>query len=201
MKRTVALSSQGIPTQHCRNRLRELYNNFTNAISPFYMEVIVKIGAWQGDTISPKLAALKNIMRHSEWENFRVKVDDRYLQDLRIADDIMLITINIDQAERMIAECDNACGKVGLRVNLIETISWETDWYVMLPLRPMDRIHLNALSTRTGREVNMMDDLVTQLSRGERVAQRAFKDIEGKVKKTYNIRLRVHLSTLRSFPL
>ncbi|XGW34235.1 hypothetical protein V3C99_018229, partial [Haemonchus contortus] len=36
-------------------------------------------------------------------------------------DDIVLITPNIEQAERMLAEFDNACGKIGLRLNLTKT--------------------------------------------------------------------------------
>ncbi|KAE9418127.1 hypothetical protein Angca_006752, partial [Angiostrongylus cantonensis] len=51
-----ALGSQGVPTQYIKI-LRELYNNFTTKISPFYndINVDVKRGVRQGDTISPKL--------------------------------------------------------------------------------------------------------------------------------------------------
>ncbi|VDO21171.1 unnamed protein product [Haemonchus placei] len=38
-----------------------------------------------------------------------------------LADDIVLITLNIVQAERMLAEFDSACGKIGLRLNLTKT--------------------------------------------------------------------------------
>uniref|UniRef100_A0A7I4XY51 Endonuclease-reverse transcriptase HmRTE-e01 n=1 Tax=Haemonchus contortus TaxID=6289 RepID=A0A7I4XY51_HAECO len=44
-----------------------------------------------------------------------------------------------------------------------------------------------------GREVNMMNDLALELSRRKRAAWEAFKNIEGVVKKTKNIRLRAHL--------
>uniref|UniRef100_A0A7I4YKB3 Reverse transcriptase domain-containing protein n=1 Tax=Haemonchus contortus TaxID=6289 RepID=A0A7I4YKB3_HAECO len=54
-------------------------------------------------------AALENIMRHLEWEDLGVKVDGRFLHHLRFADDIVLITPNIEQAERMLAEFDSAC--------------------------------------------------------------------------------------------
>ncbi|VDO20291.1 unnamed protein product [Haemonchus placei] len=69
--------------------------------------------------ISPKLfsAALENIMRQLEWEDLEVKVDGRSLHHLRFANGIVLITPNIEQAERMLAESDNACGKIGLRLN------------------------------------------------------------------------------------
>uniref|UniRef100_A0A7I5E7K9 Reverse transcriptase domain-containing protein n=1 Tax=Haemonchus contortus TaxID=6289 RepID=A0A7I5E7K9_HAECO len=63
-------------------------------------------------------AALENIMRHLEWEDLGVKVDGRFLHHLRFADDIVLITPNIERAERMLAEFDSACGKIGLKLNL-----------------------------------------------------------------------------------
>ncbi|KAE9414744.1 hypothetical protein Angca_006938, partial [Angiostrongylus cantonensis] len=63
------LGSQGVPTQYIKI-LRELYNNFTAKISPFYndINVNVKRGVRQGDTISPKLftATLQNVMRTLE---------------------------------------------------------------------------------------------------------------------------------------
>uniref|UniRef100_A0A7I4YV68 Endonuclease-reverse transcriptase n=1 Tax=Haemonchus contortus TaxID=6289 RepID=A0A7I4YV68_HAECO len=66
-----ALGNQGVPTQYKR-MLRELYDNFTTRISPFYREVIInaKRGVRQGDTIPPNLfsAALENIIRHSKWD-------------------------------------------------------------------------------------------------------------------------------------
>ncbi|XGW34619.1 hypothetical protein V3C99_018523 [Haemonchus contortus] len=51
-----ALGNQGVPTQYIR-MLRELYDNFTTRISPFYKEVIVNVkrSVRQGDTVSPKL--------------------------------------------------------------------------------------------------------------------------------------------------
>ncbi|KAE9416827.1 hypothetical protein Angca_004021, partial [Angiostrongylus cantonensis] len=64
-----ALGSQGVPTQYIKI-LRELYNNFTTKISPFYnrINVDVKTRVRQGDTISPKLftATLQNVMRTLE---------------------------------------------------------------------------------------------------------------------------------------
>ena len=87
--------------------LRELYSNFTTRISLFYKEVIidVKRGVRQDDTISPKLfsAALENVMRQLEWDDIGVKIDGRQLHHLRFADDIVLITSKIEQAERMLA--------------------------------------------------------------------------------------------------
>ncbi|XGW01205.1 hypothetical protein V3C99_013852 [Haemonchus contortus] len=76
--------------------LRELYDNFTTRISSFYKEAIINVKG--------------------------VKVDGRYLHHLRFGDDIVLITPNIEQAERMLAESDRACGRIGLRLNSTMTM-------------------------------------------------------------------------------
>ncbi|XGW24757.1 hypothetical protein V3C99_006316 [Haemonchus contortus] len=64
-----ALGNQGVLIKYIR-MFRELYDNFTTRISPFYKEVIINVkrGVRQGDTIPPKLfsAALENIVRHLE---------------------------------------------------------------------------------------------------------------------------------------
>ncbi|KAK6735400.1 hypothetical protein RB195_018549 [Necator americanus] len=120
-----ALDNQGVPTQ-CIKVLRELYSNFTTGISPFYKNIIidVKRGVRQGDTISPKIltATLENAMRKLEWDDIGVKVDGRQLHHLRFADDIVLVTPSISQAERMLTEFDETCGCVGLQLNLQKTM-------------------------------------------------------------------------------
>uniref|UniRef100_A0A7I4XTV9 Reverse transcriptase domain-containing protein n=1 Tax=Haemonchus contortus TaxID=6289 RepID=A0A7I4XTV9_HAECO len=79
----------------------------------------VKRGVWQGETTSLKFfsATLENIMRLLEWKDLGVKVDGRYFHHLRFSDDIVLITLNIHQAERLLADFDSACGKKGSRLN------------------------------------------------------------------------------------
>ncbi|KAE9413291.1 hypothetical protein Angca_003708, partial [Angiostrongylus cantonensis] len=120
-----ALGSQGVPIQYIKIP-RELYKNFTTKISPFYndINVDVKRGVRQGDTISPKLltATLQNVMLTLEWDGMGKKIDGRQIHYLRFADDIVLITPDIDQAERMLADFDKACGKIGLRLNLKKTM-------------------------------------------------------------------------------
>ncbi|KAK6765010.1 hypothetical protein RB195_025083 [Necator americanus] len=106
-----ALENQGVPTQYIKV-LRELYSNFTTGISPFYQNIIidVKRGVRQGDTISPKIftATFENAMRKLEWDDMGVKVDGRQPHHLRFADDIVVITPSISQAERMLTEFDEA---------------------------------------------------------------------------------------------
>uniref|UniRef100_A0A7I4Z4J5 Reverse transcriptase domain-containing protein n=1 Tax=Haemonchus contortus TaxID=6289 RepID=A0A7I4Z4J5_HAECO len=50
------------------------------------------------------------------------------------------------------------------------------------------------------REVNMMSDLAPELCRRKRAAWGAYKNIEGVVKKTKNVRLRVHLFDIAVLP-
>ncbi|VDP42005.1 unnamed protein product [Heligmosomoides polygyrus] len=48
-------------------------------------------------------------MREMEWEDIGVKADGRKLHHLCFADDIVLITPSISQAERMLADFDRVC--------------------------------------------------------------------------------------------
>ncbi|KAK6767015.1 hypothetical protein RB195_026343 [Necator americanus] len=126
-----ALDNQGVPTQYIKV-LRELYSNFTNGISPFYKNIIidVKRGVRQVDTISPKTftATLKNAMRKLEWDDRGVKVDGRQLHHLRFADDIVLISSSISQAERMLTKFDETCGCFSLLLKLEKLCSCEKEW-------------------------------------------------------------------------
>ena len=192
-----ALSNQGIPTHYIKI-IRELYNDFTTTITPFYKDIIIDVKRCvrQGDTISPKLfsAALENVMRKLEWDNMGVKVDGRQLHHLRFADDIVLITPSITQAEQMLAQFDEVCGKIGLRLNLTKTMFMRNGRVPDAPFM-LNGTNITECSSYTylGRELNMMNDLAPELSRRKRAAWGAYKTIEDVVKKTKNIRLRAHL--------
>ncbi|KAK6763658.1 hypothetical protein RB195_024107 [Necator americanus] len=67
-------------------------------------------------------ATLENAMRRFEWDDVGVKVASPHLHHLRFADDIVLITSSINQAERMQAEFDETCKKIGLQLNLRKTM-------------------------------------------------------------------------------
>ncbi|EYB94448.1 hypothetical protein Y032_0171g296 [Ancylostoma ceylanicum] len=169
-----ALVNQGVPTQYIRI-FRELYSNFTTRISPFYDDITIDVrrGVRQSDTVSPKLftATLEDVMRRLEWDNMGVRVDGRLLHHLRFADDIVLITPSISQAERMLADFDDACGKIGLQLNLTKTTFMRNGWVPDAPLS------LNATTifecpsyVYLFRGVNMMNDLAPKLGRRKRAA-------------------------------
>ncbi|KAK6751433.1 hypothetical protein RB195_003055 [Necator americanus] len=115
-------------------------------------------------------------MRKLEWDNMGVKVDGRQLHHLHFADDIVLITPTISQAERMLTEFDETCGCIGLQLNLQKTMFMRNGGYVYL-----------------GRELNMMNDLTPELGRRRRAAWGAYKSIEDALEKTRNTRLCAHL--------
>ena len=123
-----------------------------------------------------------------------VKIDGRQLHHLRFADDIVLITPNIEQAERMLADFDCACGKIGLRLNLTKTMFMKNGFVSDAPFT-LNGTAISECSSYVylGREINMMNDLAPELSRRKRAAWGAFKNIEGVAKKTKNTKLRAHL--------
>uniref|UniRef100_A0A0K0D055 Reverse transcriptase domain-containing protein n=1 Tax=Angiostrongylus cantonensis TaxID=6313 RepID=A0A0K0D055_ANGCA len=177
-----ALGSQGVPTQYTKI-LRELYKNFTIKISPFYndINVDVKRGVRQGDTISPKLftATLQNVVRTLEWYNMGVKIDGRQLNHLSFADGFVLITPHISQAERMLVDFDKACGMIGLRLNLKKTMFMKNGLVSFAPFTLNGtNISERSVYVYLGREINMMNDLPPQLSTRKRAAWGAFKSIE-----------------------
>ncbi|VDM64825.1 unnamed protein product [Angiostrongylus costaricensis] len=55
-------------------------------------------------------------------DNTAVKTVGRQLHHLGFPLDIVLMTPNISQAERMLDDFDKACGKIGLRLNLTKKI-------------------------------------------------------------------------------
>ncbi|KAK6752525.1 hypothetical protein RB195_003755 [Necator americanus] len=199
-----ALDNQGVPTQYIKV-LRELYTNFTTGILPFYKNIIidVKKGVRQGDTISSKIvtATLENAVRKLEWDDMGVKVDGRQLHHLRFADDIVLITPSISQAERMLTEFDETCGCIGLQLNLKKMMFMRNEWVSDAPFT-LNGTNISECTSYVylGRVLNMMNDLTPELGRRRRAAWGAYKSIEDVVKKTRNTRLRAHLFNTTVLP-
>ncbi|KAK6743543.1 hypothetical protein RB195_010674 [Necator americanus] len=155
-----ALDNQGFPTQYIKV-LRELYSNFTTGISSFYKNIIidVKRGVRQGDIISPKIftVTLENAMRKLEWDDMGVKIGGRQLHHLRFADDIVLITPSISQAERILTEFDETCGCIGLQLNLQKTMFMRNGWISDAPFT-LNGTNISECTyyVYLGRELNMM---------------------------------------------
>ena len=79
-------------------------------------------GVRQGDTISPKLftAALQWVMKSLDWDERGIRVDGRFLSNLRFADHIVLFS-SITEAETMLKELNEVGKKIGLRINRKKT--------------------------------------------------------------------------------
>uniref|UniRef100_A0A0K0D109 Reverse transcriptase domain-containing protein n=1 Tax=Angiostrongylus cantonensis TaxID=6313 RepID=A0A0K0D109_ANGCA len=101
-------------------------------------------------------------MRTMEWNNTGVKIDGRQLHHLCFADDIVLITPDISQAERMLA----ACGKIGLRLNLKKTVFIKNGLVLFAPFT-LNGTNISECSSYVYlvREINMMNDLASGLRR------------------------------------
>ncbi|KAE9417522.1 hypothetical protein Angca_006688, partial [Angiostrongylus cantonensis] len=156
------LGSQGVLTQYIKI-LRELYKNFTTKFLPFN-NVEVQRGVMF-------TATLQNVMETLEWHNMGVKIDGRQIHQLRFADDIVLITPDISQAEHMLADFDKACGKIGLRLNLRKTMFMKNGLVSLAPFT-LNGTNISDCSSYVylGREINMMNDLAPELSRRKRAA-------------------------------
>ncbi|KAK6730530.1 hypothetical protein RB195_007159 [Necator americanus] len=74
-----------------------------------------------------------------------VKVHGRELHHLRFADDIVLITLNISQVERMLTEFDETC--IGLQLNLQKTMFMCNGWVSDAPFTLAGRTYPNAPAT------------------------------------------------------
>ncbi|KAK6736016.1 hypothetical protein RB195_018974 [Necator americanus] len=140
-------------------------------------------------------------MRKLEWDDMGVKVDGRQLHHLRFADDIVLITICIKQAERMLTEFDEACGCIVLRLNLQKNMFMRNGWVSDAPFTLNGTNIWECTSyVYQGRGLNMMNDLTPELGRRTQAAWKAYKSIEDVVKKTRNIRLSAHLFNTTVLP-
>ncbi|KAK6749643.1 hypothetical protein RB195_001946 [Necator americanus] len=166
-----ALDNQGVLTQYIKV-LRELYSIFTTGISPFYKNIFidVKKGVGQGDTISPNIftAILENTMRMLEWDDIGLEVDGRQLHHLRFADDIVLITPSVNQAERMLTEFDGTCGCIGLQLNLQKTMFMRSGCISDAPFT-LNGTNISECTSYVylGRELNMMSDPTPELAGGD----------------------------------
>ncbi|KAK6749651.1 hypothetical protein RB195_001952 [Necator americanus] len=119
-----ALVDQGVDASYVRT-LANCYERCTTKIQLFHRPLTIPIekGVRQGDTISPKLftAALQWIMKSLSWEERGIRVDGRFLSNLRFADDIVLFSSSTNEAETMLNELNEAGKRIGLRINRKKT--------------------------------------------------------------------------------
>uniref|UniRef100_A0A0K0D1C3 Reverse transcriptase domain-containing protein n=1 Tax=Angiostrongylus cantonensis TaxID=6313 RepID=A0A0K0D1C3_ANGCA len=149
---------------------------------------------WLGKATLPRQNCLPPPSRTSckHWNG--IIRESKSMVDCCFGDDVVFITTNVTQAERMLADFDKAYGRNGLRVNLTKTMFVKNGLVCYAPFRLKGTNAFECSSyVYLGRKINMMNDLAPELSRRKRAAWGAFKSIEDVVKKTKITRLHAHL--------
>ena len=105
--------------------IRYVYGKATSCVRLHENTSKFKIGRGtrQGDTISPKLftAALESVFKKLDWSKMGININGKYLSHLRFADDIVLIALDLDQAQVMLQQLNEESSKIGLKMNLSKT--------------------------------------------------------------------------------
>ena len=105
--------------------IRYVYENATSCIRLHENTAKFNIGRGvrQGDTISPKLftSTLESVFKKLDWSKMGININGKYLSHLRFADDIVLMALDLDQAQVMLQQLNEESSKVGLKMNLSKT--------------------------------------------------------------------------------
>uniref|UniRef100_A0A0K0D7M4 Reverse transcriptase domain-containing protein n=1 Tax=Angiostrongylus cantonensis TaxID=6313 RepID=A0A0K0D7M4_ANGCA len=111
-------------------------------------------------------------MRTLQWDNMGVKFYSWQLHPLRFIDDIVLIKPDISQAERLLADFDKACGKIGLRLNLKKTMFTKNGLVSYSPFT-LNGTNISECSSYVylGRNINRINDLAPKLNGNERLGE------------------------------
>lgn len=119
-----ALLSQGVH-EHYVHILSKIYKKSTAQIKTDKIGTKFKVerGVRQGDPISPILfsATLEQIFRDLKWENYGISINGEKLNNLRFADDIVLISNKAEDIQAMLTELSNQCKLRGLLINESKT--------------------------------------------------------------------------------
>ena len=105
--------------------IKHIYENATSCIRLHENTNKFKIGRGvrQGDTISPKLFSLglEGIFKELDWSGMGININGRFLNNLRFADDIVLIAPNLEELETMLTQLNEMSQRIGLKMNLSKT--------------------------------------------------------------------------------
>lgn len=119
-----ALKNQGVEPKYIK-LIKEIYKDAKTYVRTDRKGETfpIKKGVRQGDPLSSNLfnAVLEEVFRNLEWEGRGLKIDGKWLNNLRFADDIVLISENKDEVQKMLEELTKACRRVGLVINASKT--------------------------------------------------------------------------------
>ncbi|CAH2088608.1 unnamed protein product [Euphydryas editha] len=119
-----SLKSQKIDTRY----LKVLQYIYENSSSKIKLEttgpsIPIKRGVRQGDPISPTIfiAVLERVIGQLKWEKLGLNINNKYINHLRFADDIVLLSDNKMELQTMINDLHAASQQVGLEINRSKT--------------------------------------------------------------------------------
>ncbi|KAK6739469.1 hypothetical protein RB195_008137 [Necator americanus] len=121
-----ALVDQGVDTSYVRT-LANCYDRCTkiqleDTAFPPLLTIPIGKGVRQIDAISRTCSrALQWILESLFWEERGIRVDGRFLSNLRFAEDIVLFSSSTNKAETMLNELNEAGKRIGLRKNSKKT--------------------------------------------------------------------------------
>ncbi len=83
----------------------------------------IERGVKQGDPFSPNIldSVLEEVFQKMNWEEKVIKINGQVMSNLRFADDIVLISQNVEELRRMAEDLCTECKKVGLKINSSKT--------------------------------------------------------------------------------
>ncbi len=96
----------------------------------------IKRGVRQGDPLSPNLfnCLLEEVFRQLDWERRGIKINGEFLNHLRFADDVVLLTEKIEELKIMSEEIREKSEEAGLIINKEKTILLSSCWGAKLEL-------------------------------------------------------------------
>jgi len=105
--------------------IKHIYMNATSCVKLHKTTDKFQIGKGvrQGDTISPKLftSCLETIFKKFDWSEMGININGKFLNNLRFADDIVLIATSMEQIETMLLQLNDESRKIGLKMNMSKT--------------------------------------------------------------------------------
>ncbi len=162
-----SLIYQGI-SEHFINIISDMYTDMksriiTDQIGPYFD---INKGVRQGDPLSPIMfnCLLEQIFKSLEWQEIGINIHGEFLNNLRFADDIILIAKNIDHIKQMTTELHEKAKLAGLMINPEKTkliSSNFQDDHLIVNGKKIQRVNeavylgqVTSLEGRTEKEVN-----------------------------------------------
>ena len=120
----LAMKEHGVENKYTRI-IRKIYENSTAVIKMEENSREIKIGRGikQGCCLSPKQfnGALQRVFQKLDWQQLGVKIDGKMLNEIRFADDVVLISQNKQELADMMTNLFEECKISGLKANMEKT--------------------------------------------------------------------------------